>query len=212
MDKKKEKDEVLNDEDINKKQKKILKNFLIVSGTIIIAVVVFFIFSRYNESFVYNGVNFSVVKFCDSGPFSCLITYNTKVPVIYKGKNSNYNFYLRNDPRKLGRDIPFEGDLILTEKMFVKITFNQYCQGDEKIAVENFLNLHRVIGINVSSGEKSVCDITGTNTFILIQESNTTKIEKIGPSCYNINIKNCEIIKGMERFMIETFVKINQIN
>ena len=47
--------------------------------------------------------------------------------------------------------------------------------------------------------------------FVLIQESNRTSIEQFGPACYNINIKNCEILKGTERFMIDTFVEINKI-
>jgi len=47
--------------------------------------------------------------------------------------------------------------------------------------------------------------------FVLIQESTRTSIEQFGPACYNINIKNCEILEGTERFLADTFVEINKI-
>ena len=46
--------------------------------------------------------------------------------------------------------------------------------------------------------------------FVKLQEANKTSIEQVGPACYNININNCEILEGTERFMIETFVEINK--
>jgi len=37
-----------------------------------------------------------------------------------------------------------------------------------------------------------------------------TKIEQFGTACYDIYIKNCEILEGTERFMFETLVKVNE--
>ena len=190
-------------------QNRILKNFLIVMVGIIVLILIFVFAVKSINSFEYRGVEFKIVKFCDAGP--CLVTYNTKLPVIYQGKNTTYNFYLRNDPRKLAEKVPFDGSLLLRKNMFVKITFDNYCKGFESIAVENFLNLHRIADINVSSGENTSCDLTGRNMYVLIQEADRTYIEQTGPVCYNINIKNCEILEGTERFMIETFIKLNKI-
>ena len=36
-----------------------------------------------------------------------------------------------------------------------------------------------------------------------------TNIEQLTESCYNININNCEILGGTERFMLDLFIKIN---
>ena len=191
-------------------QNKILKNFFIGVGVIIITILLIFLFINQTKNFEYEGVEFSIVKFCDTRP--CLITYNTKIPVIYQGEEILYNFYLRNDPRKLVTSVPFDGEVVFKNDMFINITFNRGCEGHETIAIVNFLNLYEISGINVTAADENAeCDSEGNSMFILIQESNRTSIEQFGPACYNINIKNCEILEGTERFLIDTFVEINKI-
>ena len=190
-------------------QNKILKNFFIGVGVIIITILLIFLFINQTKNFEYEGVEFSIVKFCDTRP--CLITYNTKIPVIYQGEEILYNFYLRNDPRKLVTSVPFDGEVVFKNDMFINITFNRGCEGHETIAIVNFLNLYEISGINVIADENAECDSEGNSMFVLIQESNRTSIEQFGPACYNINIKNCEILEGTERFMIDTFVEIDKL-
>jgi hypothetical protein len=190
-------------------QNKILKNFFIGVGVIIITILLIFLFINQTKNFEYEGVEFSIVKFCDTRP--CLITYNTKIPVIYQGEEILYNFYLRNDPRKLATSVPFDGEVVFKNDMFINITFNRGCEGHETIAIVNFLNLYEISGINVIADENAECDSEGNSMFVLIQESNRTSIEQFGPACYNINIKNCEILEGTERFLIDTFVEIDKL-
>ena len=187
---------------------KILKNFFIGVGVIIIASLLIFLFINQTRSFEYEGVEFSKVKFCDTRP--CLITYNTKLPIIYQGERIQYNFYLRNDPRKLAKSVPFDGEIVFKKDMFINITFNRHCEGYETIAIANLLNLYGISGVNTIADENAGCDFEGKSMFVLIQESNRTSIEQFGPACYNINIKNCEILKGTERFMIDTFAEIHK--
>ena len=102
---------------LKKEQKKTLKTILIVITIILAAfVVAFFVLMGAGGSFEYRGVDFTRVSFCDAGP-PCLVTYNTKVPIEYEGKPANYNFYLRNDPRKLEKEVVFYGDLLLKKDM-----------------------------------------------------------------------------------------------
>lgn len=187
---------------------KILKNFFIGIGIIIIASFLIFLFINQTKSFEYEGVEFNIVKFCDTRP--CLITYNTKLPIIYKGERIQYNFYLRNDPRKLAENVPFDGEVVFKKDMFINITFNRYCEGYETIAIVNLRNLIQLSGINITSDENAECDPEGKSMFVMIQESNRTSIEQFGPACYNISIKNCEILEGTERFMIDTFAEIHK--
>lgn len=189
-------------------QNKILKNFFIGVGIIIITILLIFLFINQINSFEYEGVEFSIVKFCDTRP--CLITYNTELPVIYQREIISYNFYLRNDPRELAKSVPFDGEVVFKNDMFINITFNRECEGYETIAIVNFLNLYEISGINVIADENAECDSEGNSMFVLIQESNRTSIEQFGPACYNINIKNCEILEGTERFMIDTFAEIHR--
>lgn len=192
-------------------QNKILKNFFIVVGVIIIMILLIFLFINQTKNFEYEGVEFSIVKFCDERP--CLITYNTEIPIIYQGKEILYDFYLRNDPRELAKSVPFDGEAVFKNNMFINITFNRHCEGYETIAIVNFLNLYGVSGINVTAADENTeCDSEGNSMFVLIQESNETSIEQFGPACYNINIKNCEILEGTERFLIDAFVEINKLN
>ena len=190
-------------------QNKILKNFFIWIGVIIITILLVFLLINQGKNFEYEGVEFSIVKFCDTRP--CLTTYNTKIPVTHQGIVRPYNFYLRNDPRKLAKSVPFDGEVVFKNNMFINITFNRYCEGHETIAVANFLNLYGILGINVIADENAGCNLEGNSMFVLIQESNRTSIEQVGPACYNINIKNCEILEGTERFLIDTFVELNKL-
>ncbi|MBW6442446.1 hypothetical protein K0A97_01525 [Patescibacteria group bacterium] len=198
------------EDEVSKNQNRILTAFFVLAG--IAFLVIFLLTYRPVEegNFEYRGINFSIVDFCGDNNISCLRTYQTAVPFVYKNQKANYNFYLRNDPRKLDEKIPFEGDFVLKKDFFVKIDFNQYCEGDETIAIVNFGNLHQIAGVNIINGENASCDYSGENTFVVIQEGDKTKIEQFGPSCYRIIVKECEILKGSERFMLETLVWVNE--
>ena len=73
----------------------------------------------------------------------------------------------------------------------------------------NWVNLFKLSGITPIKDSNATCDSEGRYTFIRLIEGNETKIEQYGPSCYNININNCEILKATERFMVQTFEKIH---
>ncbi len=186
-------------------QNKILKNFLIGVGVIIITGLLIFLLINQAKSFEYEGVKFKIVKEGD------LTLYKTSLPVRYQGEKIPYNFYLRNDPRKL-KDISFDGEVNLKENLVMNSTESFNCDGDGIIAIANLLNLYKIARIEVIRDENATCDDPGGRfTFIQLQAGNETSIEKFGPSCYNINIKNCEILKATERLMVEYFVELNKL-
>ncbi len=185
-------------------QNRILRNFLIGVGILIAAVfLIMFIFNSINN-FEYRGVNFETVR---EGQ---LTLYRTSLPVIYQGQKTDYNFYLRNDPRKL-KEISFQRELNLRDNLVINSTEDFNCGGDGIIAIANLINLYKISGINVLKDENATCDVSGRYMFVRLQPGNETSIEKFGPACYNININNCEILEGTERFMIESFVEINKL-
>ncbi|MCX6750206.1 MAG: hypothetical protein NTZ83_02005, partial [Candidatus Pacearchaeota archaeon] len=57
--------------------------------------------------------------------------------------------------------------------------------------------------------ENASCDELGRYMYIVVQPGEETSVEKFGPNCYNINIKDCEILEGTERFITEMLVKIH---
>ena len=186
-------------------QNKILRNILLSVGIIILLILCFIIFFNSIGKFTYENIKFSTVKEGN------LILYQTGVPVVYNGEHVPYNFYIRNDPRKLNEMVPFIGNLTLTKFMVINSSEQLACGGDSTIAIANMASLYGVIGAKVMKDENASCDELGRYTYLNIFPSNKTEIEQYGPSCYNFYVNNCEILKTTERYMVETFVKVGEI-
>jgi len=184
-------------------QNKLLKQILLWLGFIIFLVLAFTLISYLRTNFKYDDVEFEVVK--DSGG---LIFFKTSLPVVQNGKDYNYNFYLRNDPKELQK-VRFEGELNIKDFMVMNYTNEFSCEGYGAIAVTNMNSLYDLIGTKVMKDDNASCDEEGRYMFVKILPGDKTKVEQFGPSCYNLYVKDCEILKATERFMLETFVKID---
>ena len=169
---------------------------------IFLTIILIFFISNSVNNFEYKGVKFQKVD--EVAP------YKTQFPVMHKGNIVPYNIYLRNDPRKLDK-IEFDGEMNLIENIVINSTGDFNCNGDGIIAIANLVQFYEILGTNIFKNETLSCDDEKEYTFIQIQEGIETKIEQFGYSCYNININNCEILEGTERFMIESFVEVNKI-
>ena len=182
-----------------------LKIFFMMIGIVIVVILAVMFVVNKMKNFEVDGVTFNVVK--EIAP------YRTSFPVIYEGKNASYNFYLRNDPRKLIEEISFDGKVKLEvpmNQMVINITGEVDCNKDSGIAVGNLVSLYRISGISVIKDENATCDEKGRYLFLQIQPGNETKIEQTSGACYTIEVSNCEILKGTERFMVETFEQIHK--
>lgn len=188
-----------------KSENKILRNFFIGIGAIIVIIVLVILILNLTKNFEYQGVKFKIVREGD------LILYRTSLPVIYQGEKIPYYFYLRNDPRDLGENVYFYGNLNLAEFLVINSTEGFNCGGDGIIAIANLQNLYKISGIEVMKDESAGCDEEGKYAFIQLQEGNETNIEKFGTACYNVNINNCEILKATERLMLESLIEINRL-
>jgi len=69
--------------------------------------------------------------------------------------------------------------------------------------------MYKILGGNVIKDGNASCDEKGRYGFINIKEGNTTEIERFGPACFNIYINDCEILKGTEKYILETLIEIN---
>ena len=186
-------------------QNKILRNFFIGMAILILLIILVVYAVQSTKKFEYRGVDFKIVK---SGN---LVFYNTKIPVVVDGKNAEYNFYLRNDPRKLDEGVSFNGNLSLAQNLVLNSTEDFNCDGFGIIATANLVNLYKVSGINVIKDQNATCDSEGRYAFINLQKGSETRIDKVGPACYNVNISNCEILEATERLMLESFIEINKL-
>lgn len=184
---------------------KILRNFLTGGAIFIVLILLAFYAIKSTKKFEYEGVDFEIVK------MGSLVLYNTKIPVVIDGKNAEYNFYLRKDPRKTGKEVPFDGNLSLARNLVLNSTKDFNCDGYGIIAIANLLNLYKISGIEVIKDETAGCDPEGKYAFVNLVERNETRIINIGSSCYQVEISNCEILEATERLMIESFIEINKL-
>lgn len=185
-------------------QNKLLRNILIALGLLILAFLIGYFLVNSFKTFEYKGITFNVVKEAKPAP------YTTMLPATYQGKKINYYFYLRNDPRKLENKVSFEGELNIKENLGIApAPENLFCEGYWSVGVNNMLNLYKLMGTNIYTGENITCDDQGRYMYIEIVEAEETNVEQIGPSCYRINVADCEIVAATERFMIETLEIVN---
>ncbi len=181
----------------------LLRNLFIGLGIFILAILFFFWFVDSLSTFEYEGIKFNIIKEGE------VIFYHTSFPMIYEGKNVNYNIYLRNDPRKL-KDIPLVGKLNLLEMVVINNTEDFVCGGHGGIAMYNFQQILRAFGISMIKDPNATCDSQGRYMFLVIKPGNQTNIEQFGPACYNLNVNNCEILKVTEKFLVELIVKASK--
>lgn len=194
------------------KQNRILRNVLVTLGILLVIIVLAVFVIKSSTNFKYKGVKFDVVREGD------LIFYHTSFPIIYSDSSSisgktivaDYNIYLRNDPRELEKKVPATGPIISIEDTAINMTEEFNCNGDGIIAIANLVNLYSALGKEVMKDENATCDSQGRYMILDIRSGESTNIENFGPNCYYININNCEILEGTERFILGMLVKINR--
>lgn len=189
-----------------KKQEKQLRNFLIIIGVLILFVVLIFSWMKMVRVVHYGNVKFDVVS---EGQ---LILYNTRIPVYENGEHTGDDeFYLRTNPKDLEK-VPFEGDLVLLKGYTLNITKEFTCNGYGTIAFVNLVRQYQSIGSVLINDENAGCDESGKYIYYEVKEGNGTKIVQRGnSSCYDIYVKDCEILPATEKVMAETFVKFNEL-
>jgi hypothetical protein len=186
------------------KENKMLSKILIVIGIFFLIIIIAFIIIRVSTKPNYNGVTFNAIQEGE------IIFYQTTFKVLYKGELTNYNIYLRNNPNKLKKEVPFDGELNLKNILVLNTTTeNLFCEGDWNLAIGNLQNLG-IFNIQIMKDENATCSQEGDFMFLQIEEGEESRIEQYGPSCYKLIVSDCEILPVTERFMIETFAKVNE--
>ena len=194
-----------------KEENKLLKNIFIALFVFVVMILLAYIFIISARTFEYKDMKFEVVKLCDVKP--CLILYQTKFPVLQEGKIAEYNFYLRKDPRKV--NVPFNGNISFKREPYKNIVINitdaLNCDGDSVIALANIVKFYEILGSEFLKGDKIACGSIENSIFLDIQKAKQTSIEQTSELCYKINVNNCEILEGTEKFLVESFIEINKI-
>lgn len=125
----------------------------------------------------------------------------------------NYNIFLRKDPRKTGEDIPFEGNIFLSDLMVLNVNDesgdNFNCNGDGVIAIANFNQIFQASGTTIMTDPNATCDPFRRYVLINIIEGEETKIVERERACYDFYVNDCEILDVTERYLLEALKEIN---
>ena len=200
--------EVIETKDQAAHQNKLLRNIVFFFGGIIVLILIFVAYSYSLNTFKHNGVEFERILQGD------LIFYNTALEMYGSSGEyvGDYNVYLRKDPRNLDKDVPFEGELYLSSYLFMNSTEPFSCDGDGIIAVANFGQIIGQFGARTLNNPNATCDPEGKWMYIRLQPGNKTYINQTGPTCYDFNINNCEILEVTERFLVEAITKAKKLD
>ena len=186
-----------------KSHNEILTYVLITCAGIILLFLVGYFFIDFSNKFAYGGMDFNTltegnVKF-----------YHTSFVIKNANKKIDYNVYIRNDPRELEK-IPFTGSMNLKEMLVLNNSEDFTCDGDGGIAGYNLQQVLNAIGTTMIKDPEAGCDELGRYVYVQIQQGEITSVEQTGPACYVINVKDCEILKGTEKFLLETIIQANK--
>lgn len=184
-----------------KEQKRILRNFLIILGVIALLIIGMFFGSGFFKKFSYRGLEFDIQKYGE------MKVYHTSFPVYSFGEQiSTHNVFLRNDPRKLEKNIKFDGELTLTPIMAVQGINDFNCEGKGVASQAAFEQVVNAFGTNVIYDPSAECDDLGRYNLLMFIKGNETKIESISSTCHIAYVKDCEIFEAKERFLIQEFI------
>lgn len=189
-----------------KKEKNLFVGIVLVMMSILVFFGIFYFVVNSSQYRNYKGVEFQLIKEGN------LLFYKTYVPVIYNNKPVNYSFYLRIDPYTQ-KFVEFNSSNISLRKIVViNQQGNFSCSGDGVISMANLANLYKVIGAKVLSDPNATCDSQSRYNYINIVKGEKTKVNVYGQNneCFEIQVKDCEILKGTEKLMLETFVELNK--
>lgn len=188
-----------------KEQNKTLAMVFMWIGVAILVFIAVYYFVNSLDYVTYHGVRFKEAK---QGQITF---YETTFPMYRNGtKVADYTFYLRTNPLKI-QEVPFNGNLSVQKLVVFNPNDDLNCNGDGIIGVANIVqNLYPYLNVEVIRDVNATCDAQGRYSLINIKVANSTSIEQVGNSCYNINVANCEILPATERYMLEVFDRLNE--
>jgi hypothetical protein len=181
-------------------------------GIIVIFLILIAVYSYQQTHFEYLGLEFSKIK------IGSVPLYYAKVPLYNQnGVMVNYyQLYLRKDPRTL-KNISINGKIRTREKIIMAAD-DIKCE-DANLAgakMGDFWSLafgvkNVIVGTtNKTRAEENNMEYVDCNenvmyldsTAVMIKPGNVTEINQKTPTCYEIVVSDCDILRVTERFML----------
>jgi hypothetical protein len=191
----------------SKEENKILKVILITGGIILVAAIVWLVFSPKQNSLEYKGINFTVEKIGN-------LTFYDTTTLANNSQGAPFGFRIRTNPNDL-KNVPFEnsGNFNFTRFNFVKTEGNYTfdCNGYGIIAIVNLQRTFSEMGMSLSQDQNATCDPQGRYGLFNLRYGNKTEIEQVGSNCYDIimrgNDSSCDVLPATEKLMVDAYAK-----
>ncbi len=202
---------------VDKHLKSYVKSYTPLIIVLIALVVIFFILYYIFQGIgtvKYQGLTFTKEKFGDILVYS----YNYFVKTA-DDKIAQRTLYLRNDPRY--NDVPVNGKIIYPAEKRVYISINgtglTECE-DNLISIASLssfiVNNNLLIKAGLADENEAkinnqthiTCKDFTENVVITLKSANETRIEKTINYCYDVEIANCEILKAVEKFIVQSLI------
>lgn len=185
------------EEELEKQNKQLKIILFIIGGVLIIFILGYFVFTSM-RTFEYGGIEFQ--KLNEKG----VVFYHAVFPIQMTGNMlTNFNVFLRKDPRKLEDKVEFDGNIFLSDLMVLNTHGNFNCEGDGVIAIANFKQILEAFGTEIITDPNATCDEFKRYVLINIYEGEETKIVENERACYDFYVSDCEILDVTERYLLE---------
>ena len=199
-----------------KKQEKILRNFILILGLIIILIAIPHFYIQSQKYFQYKDIEFKATAYGEGQ--DTLILYETQT--LSQGIDGNpFGFRTRTKPSDF-KKIYFESledfELMKVNGYKIKENATLHCDGDGVIAFPPLERVYEKMGADFIYDQNETCSENGYYNFFIFEYGDETRINKIGNNCYEVIVKgddnSCEILPATEKIMVESFQKYLEIN
>lgn len=185
-------------------------------GFVVFLVLLFFVSSyliKMAYNFNYEGLSFTKEKFDDLMVYHHYYYFKDGYGELFQ-----YNLYLRNDPRE--NNVSVNGKIVYpTQKDFIYISIGEDIEkcSDSSLAIaqlssfitDNQMFLKTGLSNESKAKESSVpyvsCEKYPDDFVVSLMIGDRTKIVKKN-KCYEIEIANCDILKAVEKFEVQSLI------
>ena len=187
-----------------------IKFLVVIMAVLLLGIFIVYFITANSKTFTYGGLDFQKIN------FDKLIMYYSKIPQksITGDVVRNYNLYLEKDPRTLN-NIPVQGKIALKFDTIVSTDpAIDHCSGGAGAGMKlsEFFLAAGIKSVSALMNESyalekrksyvPTCNESLPYTILLVRPGSESKIVQMSQNCYSLEIKDCQTLEVIERFIV----------
>ena len=187
-----------------------LKYIVLIMVVLLLGVFLVYFFITSSKTFSYGGLDFQKVNYDKLQLYYSKIPQKTATGEVIR----NYNLYLEKDPRTL-KGISVQGTILLKTNLIVSTDpAIDKCSGGAVAGAKlnDFFSASEIKPVWSASMNESyaleknksyvTCNESLPYTILLVQPGDKNQIVQVSTNCYSLEIKDCQTIDVIERFIV----------